>query len=116
MKRIMAMLAAAALLGLVGTGCGGDKDCTELCQEGQAGNCTIIKGDCGKFCAALDNVKSAAGCAGQVDAYIDCLNTGANACDTSCTSQENAMELCLGAYCLANPQNTDCITIVAAIQ
>src|ERR1700722_17822571 len=45
---------AAATLG----GCGGGSgaDCVSLCQAAQAGKCTSISGDCGKFCAAVEVV------------------------------------------------------------
>ncbi len=49
-------------------GCGG-KSCTTLCEEAQAGKCTSIKGDCTKFCAALEAEYSPANCATMASSF-----------------------------------------------
>jgi hypothetical protein len=89
------------------------KDCVTLCEEAQAGGCTAIEGDCGRFCSALDSVQAPAGCEGQRERYEDCLNEGA-VCDNSCGVEENALSFCVGAYCQGNSSNADCQTLLAS--
>jgi len=67
MRSQFSLLKACLSLALVTTavlgGCGGGSsaDCTSLCSAAQTGNCTSIKGDCSKFCAALTAVDPTAG-------------------------------------------------------
>ncbi len=113
MTRITMLLAFVALLGIVGPGCG-SKDCAELCNEAQAGNCTSIKGDCSAFCSALDAVKGPANCVSQADSYTDCLSNESNVCDMSCGAQETSLEACMGVYCFLHPADANCKTLVAS--
>ncbi len=106
----------ALALALTFAGCGGSGSCQSLCSEGQSGKCTSIKGDCGKFCDALNNVDDKAGCASLKDAYISCLNGKDNVCDTSCGSQESALSTCIGKYCVLNLTSADCQTLIAAFK
>src|SRR5689334_15801572 len=40
-------------------GSSGGGDCTSLCTEAQAGDCTRVTGNCGNFCDALDSAAPA---------------------------------------------------------
>jgi hypothetical protein len=118
MKRVMMMLAALAL-GLsaaCGSDSGGDKSCTSACSEGQAGSCTSIKGDCGKFCAALDALASPANCGTQKEAYRSCLNKTATVCAASCDAAESAMSQCYTVYCFLHSTDANCLTLAAAFK
>jgi hypothetical protein len=95
---------------------GGGGDCASLCQDGQAGGCTDITGDCGEFCAALDDVAPRAGCGGNVDDYIDCLNGGADICALDCESEESAMNTCLLTFCSSKPTDESCLALAANLQ
>jgi hypothetical protein len=106
----MAVLPLSAWL--AATGCS-SKDCVTLCQEGQAGTCTAIKGDCARFCDALDTVEDPSGCVDQRTAYEECLNDK-TVCDATCDDQESALGVCVAVYCNQNPQNADCQTLLAA--
>ena len=108
----------AALLFLVSfafvPACGADRDCVELCDEGQSGNCTAIDGSCSSFCSALDNVQDKAGCADQRESYESCLNGEDNVCDTSCGAEESSLTNCVVAFCAGDPSNGDCQTLANA--
>ncbi len=92
----------------------GDKTCEELCQEGQAGDCTSIRGNCNSFCAALDAVDDPSGCTDERSAYESCLNTTENACDAECDAKENALESCLRVYCLGHASDPACVTLATS--
>jgi hypothetical protein len=109
------LLAASLALPLALTpGCGADKDCVELCTEGQAGDCTSIKGDCGAFCSALGNVESPSGCGDARESYQDCLNSESDLCDSSCGLEELTLSQCVASYCAAHAGEADCQTLTAA--
>jgi hypothetical protein len=116
MKRVTIMLATLALgLGAAcGSDGGGSKSCATACSEGQAGKCTAVKGDCGKFCAALDVLAAPANCGSQKDAYQSCLNKTATVCAASCDAQESATRQCYIAYCLLHASDANCQTLGAA--
>lgn len=106
---VFALLAALAL---GASACSGP-DCVSLCEEAQSRDCTAIEGDCSSFCSSLEKVSDAAGCNSQKDAYQSCLEeddicTG----ESRCSSQQNALGTCGGAYCLANSNNADCQRVV----
>jgi len=113
----LGVLAVGFLL-LLAPGCGdddgGSRECAPLCQEGQAGSCTSIKGDCAQFCTALDRVAPDAVCTDERDAYLECLNSKSNVCDASCGGPENALESCLGRYCLGHMADADCQTLTGS--
>lgn len=92
----------------------GDKSCEELCEEGQAGDCTSIEGNCGNFCGALDAVDDPSGCGDERSAYEDCLNETDNACDAECDAQENALSSCVTAYCIGNASDPSCVTLAGS--
>jgi hypothetical protein len=118
MKRELVVLCVAMGWAAVSYGCseddGRNASCSVLCAEAQAGSCTSISGNCGTFCSAMDAIYSTAGCTSQHDAYIDCLNQGANACAVSCDSQETALSGCLTTYCLAHTSDANCITLATS--
>ncbi|MEZ4439031.1 MAG: hypothetical protein R3B72_08070 [Polyangiaceae bacterium] len=109
------LLSSFLTLPSLAAGCS-SKDCVSLCDEAQAGDCTIIDGSCGAFCGALDSLEGDAGCSDRRAAYEDCLGAEANVCDTSCGSEENALSQCVGAYCLTRLDDPDCQTLLAAVQ
>lgn len=90
-----------------------EASCEDLCSEAQAKDCTSITGDCGQFCAALFDVEGPSGCAGEREAYHECLNEG-SVC-VGCSGEESALETCLGNYCAANYGNSDCQTLVGSL-
>lgn len=125
----MKFIRAALLLRILGTAivavslaaCGDDgdeggrsADCTTLCTEGQQGNCTTIKGDCGQFCTALDRAAPTAGCKDKRDAYISCLNGDSNVCNVNCDSSESALEQCMGLWCATHASDADCQTLLSS--
>jgi hypothetical protein len=111
----MAMLVLLTPIALfAASGCSSDKDCVELCEEGQAGDCTSIEGSCSTFCSALDAVQDDAGCSGSRESYEECLNAEADVCDASCGSAESSLTQCVGSYCLNNLDSNDCQSLVAA--
>lgn len=93
--------------------CGG-KDCEQLCTEAQAGDCTSIDGNCGSFCAALDDVDGDAGCTDERDAYEDCLNSDDAVCDASCGGAESALSSCITAYCIGHAGDPSCVTLAGS--
>lgn len=110
------MIVVLALGGLA-VGCDDDTStagCVDLCSEAQAGSCTGITGSCSAFCTALDGVQGPSGCAETRAAYQGCLNSGATVCANSCGSQESALASCVGVYCMANPTNSNCTTLMAS--
>jgi hypothetical protein len=111
--RITTLLTVVALLGFAGQGCG-SRDCVELCNEGQAGNCTSIKGNCSAFCSALDAVEGPANCTSQSDGYTDCLSQESNVCDSSCGSTESSLGSCMAVYCLLHPTDSNCKILLAS--
>ena len=118
MRVVLTILTVSGLclapLGCGDDGGGGDKSCSSLCSQAQAGSCTSIKGDCGKFCSALDAAQGPANCTSQRNAYQSCLSAGVTVCGSSCGTQESALTTCVGLYCLANLSNADCQTLKAS--
>ena len=108
MKHIMVAMTLGALL----VGCGGGKDCVDLCTEAQAGQCTSITGSCTSFCNALDAVQGPANCESQRNAYEACLDDGDAVCSNSCGATESSLSSCVGTYCLANSSNPNCQTLL----
>ena len=106
------LLAFSALLAV---GCSGTRDCATLCEEAQAGDCTIIGGSCSGFCSALDNVEGDAGCTAEREDYEACLDSEGEVCDASCGSEESDLTSCLGNYCLQNTDNPDCATLIDGV-
>lgn len=104
-----AMIAMVFLLGACG-----DKDCEELCREGQEGGCTTIQGNCGSFCGALDSVEGPGGCADERDSYESCLNEQDDVCDASCGLYENALSSCVQAYCVGHASDSACVTLAGS--
>ena len=104
-------LVAAAII----CGCGGSSgaDCVSLCNAGQAGKCTTISGDCGKFCAAVEIVAPEAGCSDQYSAYESCLDTPSTICSTMCNSQASALISCGTAYCAAHLSDSNCVYVAS---
>ena len=121
-KRFLGCLMVTALLTTLGAcssddegGDGGEaRSCEALCNEGQAGDCTTVTGDCGDFCAALDRAAPKAGCPDAPDDYQACLSETPNACDADCDSTESALESCLTSYCVQNPSDPDCPLLAAS--
>jgi hypothetical protein len=91
----------------------GELDCQQLCDDGQAEDCTSITGDCGDFCDALTNVQDESGCNDEREAYSDCLNDE-GVCSNSCNSVESALTTCLTNYCATRLAEPDCMTLVAS--
>jgi len=106
----VALVVAAAI-----AGCGGGSgaDCVSLCQAGQAGSCTTISGDCGKFCAAVEVVAPEAGCSDQYNTYETCLGTPSTICSTMCNSQASALISCGTAYCSAHLSDSNCVYLAS---
>src|SRR5882672_8770195 len=92
-------LVIAAVLGGCSSSSGSSADCSSLCSAAQSGKCTSIKGDCGKFCAALDAVDPKANCSSQYAAYESCLGSPETVCSTSCDSKSKALSDCIIPYC-----------------
>lgn len=98
---------------LLSFGCGDDgSSLVGICEEAQSRDCTFIKGNCGDFVAAINDVADNAGCQPQLDAYEDCAS-GQDACsvDNACGSQETAFTTCGAPYCLTNASDPSCVTI-----
>lgn len=89
------------------------KDCQQLCDAAQEGDCTSITGDCGDFCAAVTSVQDEAGCADEREGYEACLNDE-GICGGSCDSEDLALTSCLTLYCATRTTEPDCITLVDA--
>jgi hypothetical protein len=101
---------------LVPFACTGDEaNCVDLCEEGQAKDCTAIKGSCSAFCDALLNVEDEAGCADERKTYQDCLNAQPDVCD-GCSAAENALSDCVATFCVGSTSDADCHTLLAAYQ
>lgn len=115
---IFALLAVGALLGQAACsddpGGNGTGDCTSLCTEAQAGSCTAITGSCSSFCAALDDVVGPADCTAQYEAYENCLLGGDDACSNNCTTQENALSVCVQPYCALHANDPSCVTLAGS--
>jgi hypothetical protein len=92
---------------------GGVRPCADVCKEAQAGACTAVKGECGAFCAAMENVAPAAKCEDQRSTYLSCLS-GGPVCDQNCDNAENALIQCATPYCMANATNEDCKVLIAS--
>lgn len=107
-------LILAYLCVLLGAAACQSKDCVELCEEGQAGDCTTVDGDCGAFCGALDRVKEPAGCGSAYDDYDGCLNGSSAVCDSDCGLEEATLQQCVGSYCVAHAGDADCQTLQAS--
>ncbi len=105
------ILASLVLGSVLLAGCGGGRDCADLCTEGQAGSCTSITGNCGSFCGALDDVEDSSGCASQRGAYEACLDASDNVCDVDCDAKESALSSCVGSYCLGHANDPSCVTL-----
>ena len=103
-----------AFLLCLAAACGGgnSRDCTGLCTDAQAGQCTTITGSCTSFCNALDAVDGPSNCTSQRDAYEACLGVGANVCANSCDSQETSLSNCVGTYCANHASDPDCQTLI----
>jgi hypothetical protein len=112
---VRTLLTLTLLFGSVGLyACGDDDegDCISRCEEAQSKSCTSIK-NCKQTCEDGVRLGNAAGCSSQTDAYINCLNSG-DVCttDARCQAQSNAYGTCVVTYCLANPSNADCQTLI----
>ena len=92
----------------------GSRDCVDLCEEGQEGNCTAIAGNCTDFCDALDAVQDDAGCGSDSDAYQECLDSESAVCDADCDREENDLASCVASYCISHPDDDNCLTLVAS--
>ena len=90
------------------------RSCEALCSEGQTGSCTNIKGDCGNFCEALERTAPEAGCADARGDYLSCLSETSNACDTDCSSEEDALESCMTGYCVQHTSDPDCVVLASS--
>lgn len=107
---VLSILAALALL--APASCGDDEwDCVGACEDAQARDCTSITGDCGDFCDALFNVEEPSGCVDERSDYQGCLDDQ-GVCGGSCGASENALESCVGTYCLAHSGDADCQVLV----
>jgi hypothetical protein len=113
--RITLRLLLTSLLLLPFACSGDDANCVDLCEEGQARDCTSIKGSCSAFCDALLNVESDAGCVDERERYQDCLNSQSDIC-VGCAVAETDLSDCVGTFCLGNASDPDCQTLVAAFQ
>ena len=114
MKLIRFALLAAAFAVMVPTpGCS-SADCVSICQEAQDKNCTSIKGDCVKGCAALEEVAKLGNCGSQRDAYQSCAEKD-EVCTIAarCGGEQTSFSTCVGVYCAANQNNADCVTAYA---
>jgi hypothetical protein len=112
---LVSIATALALLVVTSACSGGGKSCASLCTEAQAGKCTAIKGDCTKFCAALDAVKGPANCSSQYSTYQSCLSAKPTVCEASCTSDESALTNCVTPYCSSRIlTDTNCQTLAAS--
>jgi hypothetical protein len=113
----LTLFAALALsaCGSDDSGGGGGSSCVSLCDESQTKNCSWVNGDCGAFCSAVDSIQDAAGCTAKRNAFQACLSGSANICDDSCDTKEDEISDCIGAYCIQDSTNTDCQTILAAV-
>ncbi|MFO0618742.1 MAG: hypothetical protein U0414_39490 [Polyangiaceae bacterium] len=90
--------------------CGSEATCVADCKEGQAGNCTAIKGDCTAFCDAAEAIRVDSGCGDEQDAYQACLDQGP-VCDQSCQSTEAAYRNCVIPYCIIHGSDKNCQTM-----
>ena len=112
---VVSGMALLAILVVASACSGGGKSCTQLCTEAQAGKCTGIKGDCTKFCVALDAVKGPANCSSQYASYQSCLGAKPTVCEASCSSNESALTNCVTPYCSSRiASDTNCQTLAAS--
>lgn len=110
----LGLFAGACETGEEGGG-GGNRSCEALCEEAQEFSCTTIQGNCSSFCEALDNSRDAAGCGAEYDDYLSCENASANVCDEpGCSSEEADLNSCYATYCLTNPGDEDCATLLSS--
>lgn len=115
MNRPFFFLLTATLLSALGPlSCGDDEgDCVSACQEAQRRDCTSITGDCGAFCDALFGVEDRSGCADERASYQSCLDEG-DVCANSCSSRENDLSSCVGAYCFTHSSEAECQVLVSS--
>ena len=127
LRRVLACLSIIGLLGAA-QGCiveegdsdddgdsgGGDRSCSELCSEAQAGDCTTIVGNCDAFCGALASGAPKAGCESQRQAYQSCFQGHDHVCEASCNGPETDLENCLVPYCATHQGDGDCTVLIAS--
>ncbi len=91
-------------------------ECQQECGEAQAGECSLITGNCNNCCAAALALAPTA-CGAEFAAYYDCVAAGnPTACNASCATEEQALSNCAQTYCLANLTNPNCQTLAGCIQ
>lgn len=93
---------------------GGSRSCQALCDDGQAGDCTTVTGDCASFCDAMGRAAPKGGCGDERSDYLGCLNGDANVCNTDCDSAEQALDSCLTGYCVQNASDPDCAVLASS--
>jgi hypothetical protein len=104
--------AALLLLALGPYGCSDEASCVDLCEEGQAGDCTSVNGNCNDFCEAAFGVEDDSGCGDERETYQDCLESNDDVCEAGCGAEETDWTECLATYCLTNADNADRQTLV----
>ncbi len=89
--------------------------CVELCERVQPLDCTsVMRGDCGDSCAALDAVQEDAGCTDERLEFEGCLSACHDPCAGGCDGAGEDLGRCLLEYCLDHLNNDDCQTLADA--
>jgi hypothetical protein len=114
MTKLTYVLIASTLMAALFSGCG-KPSCTELCEEAEGRGCNtfvIGTGSCAGDCQLAERLSSKAGCDTQLEARLDCEREQADICEEGCGAEDSALESCVSSYCLANPTDADCRTLL----
>jgi hypothetical protein len=87
-------------------------ECTTECAAAQAGNCTVIMGDCSMCCGALLAIAQPSGCSDELSAYYACVSGNDPVCNGDCTMEQNGLVMCAQTYCLGNLGDPSCQTLL----
>jgi len=87
--------------------------CVDLCEVVQPLGCaSVMRGDCGDMCSALDSVQDQAGCTGERETFEQCLSTCDDPCGGDCDGRGEDLARCLGDYCVDHLNNSNCRTLL----
>jgi hypothetical protein len=87
-------------------------ECTTECAAAQAGNCTVITGDCSMCCGALLAIAQPSGCSDELSAYYACVSGNDPVCNGDCTTEQDGLVMCAQTYCLGNFGDPACQTLL----
>jgi len=87
-------------------------ECATECTAAQAGNCTVITGDCSMCCGALLAIAQPSGCSQQLADYYACVAGNDPVCNGDCTAEQDGLVMCAQTYCLGNFGDPSCQTLL----